>query len=88
MNNSSATGANDNSSCNLQVNPWCDQFGIQQYFDNRIFKYNSSPGCVLETGLVIFSIVLAGKISKQGNVFIINLVHCRFFSKYCIYKVL
>ena len=92
MNNSSATRANDNSSCDLQVNPWCDQFGIQQYFE-IVFLSTIVVLGVFGNLLVIFSIVLAGKISKQGNVFIINLAIADFlvsivFTKYCSQQVI
>ena len=62
----------DNNSCNFTLNPWCGQFGLQQYFEVFILMLMVGLG-VLGNLLVILSIVIVGRTYKNGNIFIINL---------------
>ena len=66
-----------NTSCNITLNPWCEQFGPQQFFEIFYLTSLTILG-VFGNLLVIFSILLEKKIHKQANIFIVNLAFADF----------
>ena len=73
------------SRCDLEPqNPWCGQFGAQQYIEVAYLTIITIFG-VLGNLVVIFSIILEGKILKQANVFIVNLALADFLVRKILY---
>jgi len=59
--------------CDLEPqNPWCGQFGIQQYIEVGYLSIITLLG-VMGNIVVIASILLEKKLHKQANIFIVNL---------------